>query len=148
VGPREGGRGAEVCVPLGNGQSVFFGEPFKNVGSGVVEVVGVSGSGRDLAALTFTIDTYGPAHGEVIGGFSWPSTESDDSEAAVLARMVAPQGTQIQPGDTVTLLMQISPTPNARDAVLSETSVEYTVDGKVYQETSPVSYRLHVDAQC
>jgi len=84
----------------------------------------------------------------VIGGFSWPSTESDDSEAAVLARMVAPQGTQIQPGETVTLLMQMSPTPNARDAVLGETRVEYTVDGKVYHETSPVSYRLHVDAQC
>ncbi|TFH70627.1 hypothetical protein [Cellulomonas sp. HD19AZ1] len=149
TGPRPEADDVHVCLPAGTDRQVYFGEPLTNTGDEPVEITRITGSGDNLDTVHYFVDVEGPARGELLGGFAWPA--GDDligPEEQVLARMAAPDGTVVEPGATVSLIVQAVPESPDEYAAVSRTVVYYRSGGDTYREPVLVEYGVAPGAQC
>jgi hypothetical protein len=137
-----------VCAPSGAGAAIYFSELLTNSGDMAARITKVEASGTNLRTVDYYIDGSGPSQGEYLGTFASSAEEPLGPEANILARMTSADGTSVEPGKQVALVMEIVPKSTTEDASLKTTVVGYTVGSDSYEETINVEYTVRPGVAC
>lgn len=151
-GPLAGSRVAPhvvgICAPRAEGADNYFSEQLTNKGKVPVQITGVTAVDLDQASVEFFVDVNGPALGQILGTFAWPTSDPIGPEREVLSRLQVPEGSEIAPGATAALYVKVSPKSASDDAVVNETKVTYKSGDHEYSESIFLEFKVPSAGVC